>query len=203
MRTGVSHVRGALAGLGQGCPAPLLLATAALAVASLPGDWVVWLRYERTAVQAGQWWRLVSGQLVHLGPAHLWLNLAGLGLVWVLLLRLHPERHAWRDAVVCALGVGLGLYFFSPEIAWYVGLSGVLHGLVAVAAIAALQRDRREALLLVALLGAKLWWEQAHGPLPGSAAAVGGRVVTEAHRYGALAGAALGGYELLRRRGRR
>jgi len=39
------------------------------------------LRYQRGAILDGQWWRLISGNLVHLGWSHLLLNLAGLILV--------------------------------------------------------------------------------------------------------------------------
>src|SRR5690606_33885017 len=42
------------------------------------------LRYERADVLAGEWWRLLSGHVVHLGVSHLVLNLAGLVLIgWI------------------------------------------------------------------------------------------------------------------------
>ena len=42
--------------------------------------------------------------------------------------------------------------------------------------------------VLVLLLSAKLFWEYMNGALPGSEAMTGGRVVVEAHLYGAIAG---------------
>ena len=44
--------------------------------------------------------------------------------------------------------------------------------------------------MLVLLLAAKLFWEYMNGPLPGSESMTGGRVIVEAHLYGAMAGLA-------------
>ena len=38
-------------------------------------------RYDRAALLAGQWWRIVTGHLVHLNAAHLAFNLFGLFLM--------------------------------------------------------------------------------------------------------------------------
>ena len=42
------------------------------------------LRYDRTAIGAGQWWRLVSAHSVHADAHHFALNALGLVLVWSL-----------------------------------------------------------------------------------------------------------------------
>ena len=39
------------------------------------------LRYERDAIHGGEYWRLVSGHLVHLGFGHLWPNLVALAII--------------------------------------------------------------------------------------------------------------------------
>ena len=52
-----------------------LLAVCALLAAG--GDEIRELaRYERNAIEGGEYWRLLSGHLVHLGLGHLWPNLA-------------------------------------------------------------------------------------------------------------------------------
>jgi membrane associated rhomboid family serine protease len=38
-------------------------------------------RYDRQAIESGEYWRLVSGHLVHLGFGHVWPNLAALQAV--------------------------------------------------------------------------------------------------------------------------
>ncbi len=170
--------------------AALALVAALLALASLAGPAVVAaLRYERAAVAGGQWWRLLSCHLVHFDARHLALNLAGLGLLWWLYV---ADARPWRWLVVAlaaAGAVGGGLYLFAPEVRWYLGLSGVLHGLWAAAALFAWGRWRLEALVTGALLAAKLAAEQWLGPLSG-APDPALPVITLAHLYGAAGGAA-------------
>lgn len=151
------------------------------------------LRYEREAVLGGQIWRLVTGNLVHLGWSHLLLNLAGLALIWALF---RQALGAWAWIItfmVCALGVGLGMLLLNARIGWYVGLSGVLHGFFAAGAVAARDINPGTKALILGLLGAKLLWEQVYGSLPGTTAAAGGNVIVDAHLYGALAGLVAGG----------
>ncbi len=200
-------------GTAEGAPPgrwalPLALALPALA-ATLGGEPArALLRYQREAILAGEWWRLLTAHLAHLGPAHLLLNLTGLALVWLLVGgALRPA--AWGVVLLlAALAVSGGLLLLDPDLAWYVGLSGVLHGLLAAGAAARLLQGgpagtRAEGALLLALLATKLAWEQAFGPLPGSAEAAGGPVVVDAHLYGAAGGlAALPAARLLGRRRR-
>ncbi|HEX8784094.1 MAG TPA: hypothetical protein VF764_12020, partial [Steroidobacteraceae bacterium] len=40
------------------------------------------LRYERSALADGEWWRLLSAHVVHLDLRHALLNVVGLALVW-------------------------------------------------------------------------------------------------------------------------
>ena len=78
-----------------------------------------------------------------------------------------------------------------PELDWYVGLSGVLHGCMAAGLAAWLARARDPLVLLVAVLfAAKLGWEQWQGPLPFTAGTLALPVIVEAHSYGALGGLA-------------
>jgi len=87
-----------------------------------------------------------------------------------------------------ALGIGLGLLIFNPELDWYVGLSGVLHGLLVAGAIIEVRRDRLSGYALLILIAATLLWEQIAGPLPWSGVTAGGTVIIHAHLYGGLCG---------------
>ena len=147
------------------------------------------LRYQRDAVFAGQWWRLITGNLVHLGWSHLLLNLAGLILVWLLFYRSLTTRSWIIVFAVSALAVGGGLLLFDPQLEWYVGLSGALHGLFAAGLVASLWAGNRAEWLLAAVFAAKLAWEQLVGPTPGTAKLAGGNVIVDAHLYGAIGGA--------------
>lgn len=150
------------------------------------------LRYERSAIAAGELWRLLTAHLVHFGPTHTAMN--ALALVAVMAVLGSQLRLAeWCGvAVLCGIGVTGGLWLGMPGVAYYVGLSGILHGLVAAGAIAALPKERGFAALVLALLGVKLLWEASHGPTPGTADAAGGPVLIESHRYGALPGVLYG-----------
>ena len=145
-------------------------------------------RYEREAIETGELWRLVSGHLVHLGWGHLWPNLAALAVIAALFADVFRNADWLRTSFAAAAAIDLGLYLFDPQVQWYVGLSGVLHGLVAAGALALLLR--REALGAVLALGlcAKLGYEQLAGPVPFTAESVGGPVVVAAHLYGAAGG---------------
>ena len=147
------------------------------------------LRYDREGILHGQWWRLVSGNLVHLGWPHLLLNLAGLILVWLLFRQTLTTRSWIVVTVASAFAVGVGLLSFDPALEWYVGLSGVLHGLFAAGVIAGLFGGNRGDWLLLALIVVKIIWEQLVGTMPGTAEIAGGTVIVDAHLYGAIGGA--------------
>ncbi len=146
------------------------------------------LRYDRGAIQDGQWWRLLSAHLVHLGPSHLLMNLAGLWLVWLLVGPALSARNWLILLLADALTTGMALLILNPQLGWYVGLSGVLHGLLVAGAIADIRGGQRGAWLLLGAVAFKLGWEQMAGPLPGSEASAGGTVIVDAHLYGALGG---------------
>ncbi len=169
---------------------PLTLALLSLAAALLFGQPDELLRYERAAVAGGAVWRLLTAHLTHLGWYHLALNLAGLAVIWPLVGRYLQGGRGWLAALGGSVGTTLGLYLLRPEILWYVGLSGLLHGLLAAGAVAALRRERLEPSLLLAFLAAKLAWEQWAGPLPGSTLA--GPVVVDSHLFGTLGGLLIG-----------
>ena len=146
------------------------------------------LAFSRQGIEAGEIWRLLSGHFVHLGWSHLALNLVGLLLVWYLVAETYTVR-AWLVilAVVVA-GIDLGLWLFEPQLEWYVGLSGVLHGFFAAGAVRWLWRREAEGLILALFLVGKLVWEQVYGALPMSVSSSGGPVVVDAHLYGAVTG---------------
>ena len=162
----------------------------ALSAAAQLGGLVHLLRYDRAAIAAGEFWRLLTGNLVHLGTPHLLLNAVGLVLV-AGLVGAHLRLGAWGFVlVVSSLAVTGGLWLAVPELQWYVGLSGVLHGLIAAGAAfgTASREERWFSVMVLLVLIAKLGWEQAAGAMPGSAEAAGGPVVVDAHLFGALGG---------------
>src|SRR5690606_12461439 len=82
------------------------------------------LRLDASALAAGQFWRLVTAHLVHLSWPHALLNTGGLLLGWVLAPGVFDRALPGRLGAL-ALGVGLCLWWLSPQALPYVGLSGV------------------------------------------------------------------------------
>lgn len=146
------------------------------------------LRFDREAIDAGQWWLIFSGNFVHLGNNHLWLNLVGFLLIYFLFWSNYTFKQWLLIICLSSLTVGNGLYFGNPELHWYVGFSGTLHGLIIAGAIADMRHYAKSAGLLLALVIVKLGWEQLYGSMPGSAEIAGGNVVVDSHLYGAIGG---------------
>ena len=146
------------------------------------------LRFDRGGIAAGELWRLLTGHFVHLGVSHTLLNLAGLVLVWVLVGAACTWRQWLLVMVASMTAIDLGLWFGSPQLEWYVGLSGLLHGMLAAGIVAGLSDRNVEALILAVVVTGKLAWEQFAGPLPGSEATSGGAVIVDAHLYGVIGG---------------
>jgi rhomboid family GlyGly-CTERM serine protease len=150
------------------------------------------LRYERTAVLNGQYWRLLTGHFVHGSTQHLLLNGVGLGLIAALFPREYSVR-AWLLILASSIvTIDLGFVFLEPQLQWYVGLSGVLHGALAAGTLGWWRHESKPlALGLTAVLIGKLAWEQWHGALPLSGDMP---VVVDAHLYGAIGGALAGAW---------
>jgi rhomboid family GlyGly-CTERM serine protease len=147
------------------------------------------MRYDRVWIAQGETWRLLSGHFAHLSWMHLVINSVGLLLVWFLVGRNHSLRH-WLIIVALTIAfMDSAFWFLSPELYWYVGMSGMLHGLLAAGLVARFPDIDTETIILVLLMVAKIGWEQWNGPVPGSETTSGGPVVVDAHLYGAVGGA--------------
>lgn len=171
-------------------PAVLMVVLLLLEVA---GDGVrTALRYDAPAIASGEWWRIFTGNVVHLGWWHLFLNELGL-LVLVLLCPEALAPSVWaRRVLLIGIGMGCGLYFLVPSVTWYVGMSGVIHGLFVLGlGRMVLQRDLIAGGCLTYLLG-KVGWELYSGAPVSDEHAIGGHVLVESHLYGSLSAFAYG-----------
>lgn len=169
-------------------------------IQALPQDWQDLLIYARIEVSEGELWRLLSGNFIHLGWGHLFLNVAGLLAMAVLFAEDRSTRLWAADLVNCSIATSLGLYFFNPEIFWCVGISGVLHGLFVIGAMCWVVNGVSLGKWMLVGICLKLAWEQTMGEMPFSGGIVGGSVVTDAHLWGALSGLIdFGVFELWRR----
>lgn len=176
--------------------AALLAAIALLALHALGAAEL--LEYRRGTL-AREPWRILTAHAVHVSWSHALVN--GVAL-WVVA-RLHaPGLGAPRQGIalgVSALATSTALYWFFPNVVWYRGLSGALHGLYFAGGVAWLLTTRphtaRRLWLPLALVAGgwlKVLAEQpGAGPLPVSAW-LGAAIVPQAHLAGAVCGSALG-----------
>ena len=151
------------------------------------------LTFSRQAIDDGAWWRIFTGQFIHLNFHHTLLNVLGYFLVCTLFRQeLNPAKEAF-GLVVSLLGVGLGIYYFSPELDGYYGLSGAINGLLVFALILASQTNKFMPITLAIGLTVKLCHEQFY---PQSdrfiEQFIGGTVAFDSHLYGAVTGLLLG-----------
>ncbi len=167
-------------------PAVLIIASGVFELFGDSGR--LWLQYDRVAILDAESWRLLTGHLVHLGLNHYLLNAIALILVWVAVGEYFTNRQWLIVTVVSIAGVNAGLWIFDPQLIWYVGMSGFLHGLLAAGMVKGFQFLQREAVLGGMVVLVKIVYEQTLGPFPGSEQSAGGSVVVNSHLYGALAG---------------
>jgi rhomboid family GlyGly-CTERM serine protease len=170
----------------------LLAACALLLLPTLAGEaGRELLRYDREALAAGEWWRLLTAHVVHLDTRHALLNCLGLALMWALFARDYSPRQ-WVPIVLGAMAaIDAGLWLCDSTLLWYVGSSGALHGVMAAGALAHIRRGERDRWVLAGLLAVKLAYEHWLGALPFSGSDV---VVVSAHLYGVIGGAAVAAF---------
>lgn len=138
-------------------------------------------------------------QLMHMSWGHLWLNLAGLGVVaWGFESHVSGREDAFL--VFFSLVLTAAYITWIEPLVWYCGLSGALHGVFVAKLLLAWDRHQPEhgkrwPLLVMGVgLIAKLlieWFQT-----PGFDNLAGGPIAVEAHRGGVMAGLVL--YGILR-----
>jgi rhomboid family GlyGly-CTERM serine protease len=146
------------------------------------------LVYERHSIAQYELWRLITGHFFHSNINHLLLNIGGVLLIW----SLHGQHYKTLEYAVfftfSALFTGLCLYFLSPDIKSYVGLSGVLHGIFVWGVIYDIRKKISGAwVLLLGVIG-KLLYEQMYGAEEAIKTLIEAPVAIDAHLWGAISG---------------
>ena len=144
--------------------------------------------YQRQSLEQGQLWRLFSGHLVHLNDKHLILNL----IAWVIVFFLgvnYLSLSRWIVLLlILTLSISAGLYYFVPEVLYYGGLSGVLHGYFAYILVEWIKNKQRLSWIILLLLIAKVLAENFSDMGSSTTEYLELRVVTEAHLIGIVVG---------------
>ena len=150
------------------------------------------MRYDRTALAGGQWWRLLTAHIVHLDFDHAAINSLGLVLMWALFARDYRPPQ-WLAIVLGSIAaIDAGLWLRDSTVNWYVGSSGALHGIMAAGTLAHLRRRDLDGWILAVFIVVKLAYEQSAGALPFTDSHAG--VVVDAHLFGTLGGAGIAAF---------
>jgi rhomboid family GlyGly-CTERM serine protease len=148
--------------------------------------------YQRTLITQGELWRLFTGHLFHTNGFHLMLNLSAIVLLWSLHGQFYTINNYSFLWLTSALSTSLGLYFFSPDLIRYVGLSGVLHGIFVWGAMMDIKQKDKTGYLLFVGVWLKILHEQFSGPSQDIANLIQANVAIDAHLWGAFGGLLVG-----------
>jgi len=189
----------------NGVVAPVFLAVSLVTfvIQVVPG-WRDELIFDRGAFEAGEWWRLWTGNLVHFGWPHFLADTA-----FFLIIGWFMEGGArWLARVgllFMPVAVTGTVYLFDPEMTRYAGLSGINVGFLVFLALVGWEKTPRDWLwaaalgLHVAEVTLEAVW--GHGMVMFDDSNV--RVATIAHVGGAAYGLVAWGWWKRRQRGRR
>jgi membrane associated rhomboid family serine protease len=149
------------------------------------------------AVDAGQWWRVVTSAFTHVSPVHLLLNMFSLLLFGSELERLMGRVRYLTVYLVGALGGAAAVQLFAPWYQGVVGASAAIYGLLGAFAVVLLQQrqDLRGLLTLLAINLAVSFlpgisWQGHVGGLVAGALCAGVLVLARRRRAVAVAGVA-------------
>jgi rhomboid family GlyGly-CTERM serine protease len=149
------------------------------------------LAYDRHQLNEFQWWRLITGHFLHTNIMHLLLNTAGLTLLWALHGHYYQTPHYLIIFLLLCLGTSVGLYLFAPQMQWYVGLSGVLHGLFIIGAYFDIHNKFKTGWLLLIGVWLKVLHEQIYGASEDVAQLIAANVAVDAHLFGTITGSSI------------
>jgi len=146
------------------------------------------LVYQQTLITQGQFWRLLTGHFFHTNGFHFLLNIAALLMLWALHGYFYTIKNYCLLFFITALTCSLGLYFFSPSIIQYVGLSGVLHGFFVWGALMDIKNKDKTGYLLFVGVCVKIGHEQLYGASSDVSNLIEANVAIDAHLWGAVGG---------------
>lgn len=161
-----------------------------IVILGLGGHWLnPWLSWDRSAINGFELWRLVTGHLVHSNLLHTGMNLSVLAAAAYLFGHsFSPKNWTIIFLLLCVFD-SLALYFLSPWLANYVGLSGVLYGVLAIGFLKNLDQKPVLHTIVLVLITIKIIWEQ----MPGFdenylRSQIDAAVIVDAHLYGFFCG---------------
>ena len=144
--------------------------------------------YQRELIIQGQLWRMFTGHLLHTNHYHLLLNLAALILLWALHGRFYTIKNYSTLFLFCCITTSIGIFYGTPSLQQYVGLSGVLHGVFVFGALMDIVSKDKTGYLLLIGVWIKIAHEQMYGASSDVSSLIEASVAIDAHLWGAIGG---------------
>lgn len=141
-----------------------------------------------SSIDSQHYWTFVTANLVHTNTAHLLLNLAGVAVLWAVHGYSYVVTNYLFQFIIFGVAVTIGMFLFSSNITWYVGLSGILHGVFVVGAYQDIRHKIKFGWWLMLGIWLKIAYEQYFGANQTLKNLIEANVAVDAHLYGAMAG---------------
>ncbi len=157
------------------------------------------LVYDREAILAGDWWRLLTGHFVHFSWSHYLLDALVLMAAGMMIQRRRLRGFVAVNAAAAVVIGGL-VFLAAPSVRFYAGFSGLAYAALSYLAMDLIStggRGGRLGVICLLALATKLAWETATGmPLLAGEPAMGWIVLPAAHLGGVAVGMIAGAYWL-------
>lgn len=147
-----------------------------------------WLAYYHTGIEQFELWRLITATFCHTNFNHLAMNLSGLVITLSLFSHTFKKIKLFPLILFNSLFISLALFFLETDLMWYVGFSGVLHGLFSYGAINDIHHKDKWGYILACGIIVKVIYEQIFGAEQSTIELIGANVIVNAHFYGLIAG---------------
>lgn len=159
-----------------------------LIIYAISAENITVLDYNRESIINGEYWRLISGNFNHTNIYHLLLNLGALAVIGGLHYRYYNSAAYTSLILLLSIGVGVGILWLSPSTHLYVGLSGILHGIIIVGAVIDVTKKYYSGYILMIGTVIKVINEQLFNSPVEISQLIEAKVLTEAHLYGLVTG---------------
>jgi len=145
------------------------------------------LRYQRETFTSN-FQQSISHAFIHINFRHLQLNTAALICLFILFNRAF-QTFAWLLVLlISAASSAVGIYFFSPQVEWVVGLSGALHGLAVYAVLRSKAHPIWVFLISIKIIIEQLHWFDHSSLTSLTSNWISHQIIVDAHLWGAAGG---------------
>ncbi len=146
------------------------------------------LYYRIDGIPAKLYYLWLTPHLIHLDGIHYLINILSLSVVLFTFRAVFTPLRFFLLFVFSSFIITLGLRYFSPDVLDYVGMSGVIYGILAAGLLWSVKEHPLLSWLVFFIIAGKVLYEQFYGPHLSIQTTLGEVVIVDAHFYGFLSG---------------